>query len=69
SLWAAPASRQRLGDSDATHAAVVFSLKTKIEVAGTDESPLSPFTDTVVSCSAKHKVNGIPHSTAKKSHA
>ena len=28
-------------------------------------APLSPFTDTVVSCSAKHKVNGISHSTAK----
>ena len=40
SLWAAPACRQRFGDSDATYAAVVFSLKTKIEVAGTDESPL-----------------------------
>ena len=40
SLWAAPASRQRLGDSDATHAAVLFSLKAKIEVAETDESPL-----------------------------
>ena len=30
----------RVGDSDATHVAVVFSLKAKIEVAGTDESPL-----------------------------
>ena len=40
SLWAAPASSQRFGDSDATHVAVLFSLKSKIEVAGTDESPL-----------------------------
>ena len=28
-------------------------------------APLSPFTDAVVSCSAKHKVNGISHPTAK----
>ncbi len=31
---------KNFGDSDATHAAVVFSLKAKIEVAETDESPL-----------------------------
>ena len=40
SLWAAPASRQRFGDSDATYAAVAFLLTVKISVAGTDESPL-----------------------------
>ena len=40
SLWAAPTSRQRLGDSEATYVALVFLLTVKISVAGTDESPL-----------------------------
>ena len=40
SLWAAPATRQRFGDSDATYVAFIFLLTVKTRVAGTDESPL-----------------------------
>ena len=42
-----------------------ISLRGRGDCKGGRGAPLSPFTDAVVSCSAKHKVNGISHPTAK----
>ena len=40
SMWAAPASRERFGDFDATNSGAVFTLTAKTGVSETDESPL-----------------------------
>jgi hypothetical protein len=39
-MWAAPASRERLGDFDATNGGAAFKLTAKTNVSETDESPL-----------------------------